>query len=55
MHETVDKMLARPIATIVIATCLCNGIAKIIGAIRGVNTSPIVNVSVPDNKLDTNT
>ena len=55
MSEIVDKMLARPIATIVIATCFCNGVAKIIGAARGVNTSPIVNVSVPDKKLEVNT
>ena len=55
MHEIVDKMLARPFATIIITTCFCNGVARIIGAIKGVNTSPVVNVSVPDKKMEVNT
>lgn len=55
MSEIVDKMLSRPIATIVIASCFCNGVAKIIGAVKGVNTSPVVNVSVPTKKTEENT
>lgn len=52
MHDIVDKMLNRPIATIIITTCFFNGVARIIGAARGINTSPIVNVSVPTKKSD---
>ena len=52
MHEIVDKMLARPIATIVIASCVtngvCTGIAKIITAVKGTNVRPVVNVYIPN-------
>lgn len=55
MHEIVDKMLSRPIATIFVTSCFFNGVAKLIGAARGVNTAPTVNVTVPTKKSEENT
>ena len=55
MHEIVDKMLSRPIATIVVASCFFNGVAKLVGAARGINTAPVVNVAIPAKKSEENT
>ena len=46
MSEIIDKMLSRPIATIVVTSCIAGGIARIISAAKGNGVDPVVNINV---------
>ena len=53
MSEIVDKMLSKPLATIVVTTCIAGAVTRIIGAVNGTNVAPIIDIRRSCDKSDT--
>lgn len=48
LDETIKSIVEHPIATTIIVGSVMNGIAKIIAAARGIDTKPVMNVTISD-------
>lgn len=55
MHETIDKILRHPIATVVIVSTVTSGIANVLWAARGKEPVSIVNFNVGKEPKSENT
>lgn len=53
MTEIVDKMLSKPLATIVVTTCLAGCITRVICAVKGTSMAPIIDIRRNCDKTDT--
>ena len=53
MSEIVDKMLSRPLATIVVTTCIAGAVRRIIWAGKGASVAPIIDIRRNCDKADT--
>ena len=52
MTEIVDKMLSKPLATIVITTCIAGAVMRIICAVKGTSAAPIIDIRRNCDKTD---
>lgn len=53
MSEIVDKMLNKPLATIVVTTCIAGAVTRIICAVKGTSVAPIIDIRRNSDKTDT--
>lgn len=53
MAEIVDKMLNKPLATIVVTTCIAGAVTRIICAVKGTSVVPIIDIRRNCDKTDT--
>ena len=44
MTEIVDKMLSKPLATIVVTTCIAGAVTRIICALKGTSVTPVIGI-----------
>ena len=53
MSEIIDKMLSKPLATIVVTTCIAGAVTRIIGAVKGTSVTPVIDIRRNCDKTDT--
>ena len=53
MSEIVDKMLSRPLATIVVTTCIAGAVTRIICAVNGTSVAPMIDIRRNCDNTDT--
>ena len=53
MTEIVDKMLSKPLATIVVTTCIAGAVTRIICAVKGTSVAPVIDIRRNCDKTDT--
>ena len=53
MTEIIDKMLSKPLATIVVTTCIAGAVTRIICAVKGTRVAPIIDICRNCDKTDT--
>ena len=53
MTEIIDKMLSKPLATIVVTTCIAGAATRIICAVKGTSVPPLIDIRCNCDKADT--